>query len=545
MYQHSRRRAVLPGEIVLPTPVLKRARGHQILSPIAQPALGQNDSIRPKKRLRLLSGDHPIYVRANLEDELIALRMSIPASQYPLYESLFRSFEALLRATSNTSQETKSKSLLTMCLRKMPHYIDELEFWERKDAEEDGSKSILQHSEIPDQIYGELESLGPADRGWKHLRTVVRSHGIKIITDAISDGLLDMAFSRLLVMLCCRSQCYIEGEDLIGVLVDQQYPEPRALDSTFDETRRLGPLRTLCDFARESNRPQTLMRQIASLLSDGRLPADWLTTKEFRPVWSSAARSLSEVKSCDEAVSFVVQSVVLLCYMNLGKNWSVSNAEEVDNYKNPRQTLISILTVLASIPRLSKEADGHNSSPTQKSGIITARVNYIIQASIQQVMDSSRKNMFLAKYLLTLAEYFIPSSLQPDQSDSGSDAQKRLLGLCKTVLDGGKEKAWIQVYEGTVSMMCSIAHCCGRGASLPSHHYVSELRDLLDSMGLPDQPFKKIETAAAFSLAERTNDLRDLAYAETLRTSQQGGITPTPKKSVFSGYHWEESISGG
>ena len=542
--QQSRRRTALPGEVVLPTPVLKRARGHQVLSPVPQPAFNQDDSGRPKKRVKLLSAGYPMFVRANLEDELIALRISIPASQYSLYESLFRSFEALLRATTDTAQSPASNSLLAMCLRKMPYYIGELEFWEQKDAEESGNKSALQQSEIPDQVYAELESLGPGHDGWKHLTTVVRSHGIKVIKDAINEGLLDLAFLRVLVMLCSRSQCYAEGEDLIEAMVDRQYPKPRALDSTFDDTRRLAALRTLRDFSRECDRPQILHKHMAALLRDARLPSTWLTSKEFRSIWSSAARSISGSARCPEAISFTVQSITLLCRQDLGKTQPMATAIEDDVARSPRQTLISVLTALISMAMLSHEADANNNSPTERVFMIAKRVKYLIQACLKNLSNGSRKNTLLAKYFLTLAEFFIPSYEEPVHGHAHLDVQNRLETLCQALLNSGQDHVWKQVYDGTVSMVCSIAHCCGRGASLPSHSYLLKLCKLLDTISVPGRPFRKLESAAAFSLAERTNDLRDLAYAEALRSVQREGKTPTSQKSAFSGFRWEEGISG-
>ncbi|KAG6364505.1 hypothetical protein INS49_006106 [Diaporthe citri] len=289
----------------------------------------------------------------------------------------------------------------------VPEYIGELEYWEQHDAEEKGTKSTLQNSEISSEIYGELEAMLPTSYEAGHLRIVVRAHAIKVVRDSIAEGLLDDAFSMLLIKLCCRTKSFREGEELLQELTDRSYPKPRGADSTFDESRKLAPLKTSRDFARESGRPQFMQRQLTRLLTQKKLPLLWLSTKEF---------------------------------------------------------------------------DSH------KGNIVS--------------------------------------------------------GALARTTSGQESMEGRQHYEAVTSLIGAIAQCCGRGSTQPSHYYLNRLCDQLEHEFSSDGTPRTLRMDCAFVLAERTNDLRDLAFAESLDASMsKQQVIPTPRrKSASSAYRWDEDI---
>src|SRR6202000_1950105 len=105
-----------------------------------------------------------------------------------LFQGLVEAFEHLLRATAETKhcQNNPSRSLLSMCIRRVPSYI---EYEEQSFKEEHPDDRDVDG--ISGDIYEDLESLGLYSEGWRSLREVVRGHGFHLVREAIADGLID------------------------------------------------------------------------------------------------------------------------------------------------------------------------------------------------------------------------------------------------------------------------------------------------------------------------------------------------------------------
>lgn len=426
---------------------------------------------------------------------------------------------------------------MAMCLRVVPEYIGELEYWEAHDAEQLGTKSTLQNSEVSNEIYGEIEAMLPSSPTAGHLRIVARAHAIKVIKDSIAEGLLDDSFTILLIRLCCRTKSFREGEELLQELIGCSYPKPRGVDSTFDESRKLAPLKALRDFAKESGRPQFMQRQLCRLLKQQRLPLLWLSTREFGTIWSCMVKALSKDDICDDTVSFTVQMITTLSTQT--KLEAVSLKTHSSNLKNlSHQTLVSAITAVSTLSILGQEAiespvcQNSQTIPTSAS----QKVGYIIQRCIYE-LRRTRKSSWPATILVLAA--FFTSTLPASHKDTiGSGVLGRIMG-------GQESIEGRQHYEAVTSLIGAIAQYCGRGSAQPSHYYVIKLCDQLEqelsSIGSP----RSLRMDCAFVLAERTNDLRDLAFAESLdATGTKEQVVPTPRrKSVSSSaYRWDEDI---
>ncbi|KUI64752.1 hypothetical protein VM1G_00415 [Cytospora mali] len=536
-----KKKTIQPGEIVLPTPIIRRARGQQLSSPLRQPPLaGPGEIIRCKKHFGALAGHRAVSVIAALESEMQSLRTRITSTKYSLYDAILRALHSLLTATVEpASRPTGAKSLMAMCLRKVPEYIGELEYWEQREAEEQGTKSALQNSEVSGRIYDELQDMLPTSHGSDHLRTVVRAHGVKVIRDSIAEGLFDDNFSMLLVKLCCKTKSYQEGEELLQEFVDRSYPKPKGADSSFDESRKLAPLKALRDFAKESDRPQFMMRQLSKLVSQQLLPPHWLSTKEFASIWSNMVKGLSAKGSCDDSLSFAVHLIASLSTQ--ARTGGFSLRPQIDDLKTlSQQTLLSAITSIATLSILNQEARETATHPTNQERLstISRRVGYIIHICIYE-MRRIRKSSWVST-ILKLAAYLTSTTHSRPKEADISEVWCRILANQKCT-DRKQE------YEAATALISSLAQSCSRGTSQPPHHYLTKLCDGLDQALPGEEPSRKIQVDCAFFLAERTNDLRDLAFAESLDpTGIQHSIQPTPRKesttSSFSGYRWEEDI---
>lgn len=539
------KKTMQPGEIVLPTPVIRRARGQQLSSPVQQPAQ-QPALTKPRATgsSKAPGGPRPSSLISALETQMLPLRGCVSPTRFFLHESILRALHALLAATGEPSAGTTrggggGKSLMAMCLRRVPEYIGELEDWEQREAEEQGTKSTLQSSEVSNEVYEAVEAMLPPGRGCPQLRTVLRAHGLKVVRDAVVEGLLDDGFSLLLVSLCSRTKSYLGAEGLLEAILDRPYPKPKSVGSTFDEARKLAPLKALRDFARESGRPQFMLRQLSRLVSRQLLPLSWLSTKEFSTIWSGIVKALSGNGVCDDTASFAILMITTLS--SRARTTPFTLKPETDGSKSlSQQTLISAITAVASLPLLRQ---GAGDLPAHLTASTSKRVGYIIQACIHE-LRRARKAGWIST-VLHLAAYFIKAP----QDISKETGMSELWGHIVQHRDRRDGK---QHYEAATAVICCLAQYCGRGTAEPSHHHLTKLCDQLDSIiaTADEAKSRKIRIDCAFFLAERTNDLRDLAFAESFDVAAKADdqtIRPTPREqaasSPFVGFRWDEGIS--
>ncbi|KAI6751257.1 hypothetical protein HG530_014171 [Fusarium avenaceum] len=79
----------------------------------------------------------------------------------------------------------------------------------------------------------------------------------------------------------------------------------------------------------------------------------------------------------------------------------------------------------------------------------------------------------------------------------------------------------------------------GRACGLPCHDVLSEIRTSLNGLGLPTWFQHSLVSDGAFVLAQKTKDLRDVAFAERFPASGKGTLEAS---TMFAGWRWEEGI---
>lgn len=530
-----------PEDLVLPSPLLRRVRNHQPSSPgQASDEPYREGPSQPNGRCQ-----HPVSCgrssRCSFEAELVGLRPTMDAERYSLYESVLKSFDSLLRVASpRRNHVAGSKSLLAMCLRKVPAYIAALEEWEKKDAEENGAKSTTQGAGVSFEIYSELESLG-AVNGWRYLCLVVRAHGVEIIQDAAAEGLLEDPVTGLLIRLCLEYMPPTEFMGIINTFVVRQYPKPQSADDDLFSTPALRPLRVLrsCDAAGSSLLPGVL----ADLLADGLLPADWILTRGFIALWPSKVRLLTEMKPCQDTADFVVTTLEHLC--DLASPRRPRGIPQTRLRGTPQNTLVSAVAALGSVVLLSEEGSSHGpgASSTARAASLRRRIEYVVKTCSLKLKHRKKGGRKLGTYLLALCSFL---SLGTDYAAAVIEASWDGVQNCR-----GNHKLMLQ-YDATTALMSAIAHYCSHGTGLAPNVYLSQFCDKLAGLRLPGGALSNMRVDGAFRLAEHTGDLRDLAFAEALQ-AKQVTICSTPKKSdgagmkkkppTFSGIRWDDGIS--
>ncbi|KAI3336772.1 hypothetical protein HD806DRAFT_17544 [Xylariaceae sp. AK1471] len=546
------RKAAAPGEIVASTPLLRRARGEIVFSPVA-PALELDSSSNQAGLGRGHRMKTSSSAQKRLDERLVSLRER-QSHKYADLEAIYRSLEALLRTTAPSTRHGMSvtsgpRSLLDMCLRKVPQYITELEAWEKLEAEQSGTVSTLDNIDTSAQIYNELESLG-TNIGWRHLRVVVRADGLNAVRQGIEDGIFGDEFSQLLIDLCVQLEAASEVEDLVTALVDRQYHQPTSTESCFTQASTLQPLVWLNSFADQTQRTSFLFRQYTMLLSSGDLPRDWLATLEFERIWSLAAQGLAKTSPSCDAINFITKAISLLTSR---KRIFTSNADTVhleqDMAKASQRTLMSALAILASMSLLGEtelESPCISKSDIRRIMLIGDKFRYVIRACLNGLGCHKRGRGSQKLEFLYLALFLSSRQNQGEKIETfvRGDIEKLLPPVEPSL--SAKDTRTRNHYDSIAWLIASIARACGRGTSVASHQCLDGLFKRLESLKVSQHLLNNLKAATAFLIAQQTNNVRDLIYAESLHPHDRSGFGATSHQqggsTLFTGYRWEETI---
>ncbi|KAK3375035.1 hypothetical protein B0H63DRAFT_481624 [Podospora didyma] len=560
-----------PHHAALPTPFLRRIRDHQFSSPgnavdEPEPApllpMAMPSTTTAAAAAAATTGSRCYHSgavcgsRCTFELEFSGFRAMTEPEIFTLYESVFRAFDSLLRATCpRRNRVAGPRSLLALCLRKVPEYVAELEYWDEKDADENGTKSALNDSQVSFEVYSELEALGAVD-GWHHLCLVVRAHGVRVIQEAVSDDLLDDAVADLLIRLCREYMPVAEFSDLVDSFVLRRYPRPVNFDQDLFACRDLQPLQTLRKFE-ASEAPPLLLDRLARLLSSGLLPVDWILTKSFSPLWTLAARRLGSKRPCQDAADFIISSIEMLCRLVSSGAKGTGN----ETVYRAQQALVRAVGALGSMVLLGHEGSRASVPAARTSNEnLDRRVEYIIHTCSEKLGDRGKKDetgtvaarQDLGVYLLALCE-FLSFDLRSTSSAS------TVKGAWEGVLDCKGNASLVLQYDATISLASAMAHCCSRGTNLPANDYVSQLYDKLSTLSLPTHALNGMRVDLAFCLADQTGDLRHLAFAENLRARASmaaaaeaartlgepdvgGSNSRISERTSFAGFCWDDGI---
>lgn len=548
-FQHPAEDALAPGDLVPVTPLLRRARGQQLLSsPLQEPARAPR---REGPRGRKPSSGRPSNesTRATLEVRLGSVRSGMASSRFSDYDAIFRGFESLLKGTSTQAESNKGvSSMLDLCLKKMPHYIAGIQAWELDEAERNGTKSAFESSTTSFRIYTDLEYFGALNAGWQHLRTVARADGVKAIKDALAEGLFMTEFAIALIDLCAEHGAHKEVDDLLEAFLDRQYPDPSGPDAKFSEDATHRPLTFLWELCLRTGRPGLVLRYYTRLLAGGALPAAWLATEELRPVWGLAHRLISKSSAAAEAVSFFVASVTTLSRHQTTTGKSPLQGLDVMETRI-WETLTRSLAILSAMGTVGEQQLGegvHSQVELQNIRIVGRNVTYTLQACLAELGVRKGRSTRIGGDLLRLASFLSSAYFR-------SSATPRLRVMLEAIFDGtaaesdAKAQRRAQEYSSIVSLISCIARTSGHGSSKATHEHLERLCQHLAPLGLTTHTLESIKKAGAICLAQQTNNLKDLIYAEKLIAGPVSGSSSEkrqkPPPGQLMGYRWEETIS--
>lgn len=467
-------------------------------------------------------------VPPELADELNSIRRHVPSDIHRIYEAIFHWLNRLLHSTALQGKHARGKSLLAMCLRKIPDCIADIDAWDRQQLKDSGVKSIWGISDAASDLFEQLEALGSPSSGWRPLRLVVRSQATHLLSNAIADGLFRPEFCSLLVRLCVHLNGSQEAAQLAASTSRHRATELRPRTIHVSESRERSTVLVLLDALKGRKIPGPVFECISGLINKGLLSSASISSRAFSGFWISSLEGLTSGNAKPHIVEFMCIAIWTLARGNRPKPSDCCAIE---------QTLIRVAAGLA-VAASTLEAQIILGERAQRKGA-WRRLVYVLECSISLISRyRSRKSPpDTASFLLVFARY-----LAVAQSDLASPAFKRRVSeefetmahRIDAVSNNGAQ------YQHTVILLCAIIQCRRRSSAASSQELLSDVCSNLARRKLPEWFGHGLRKDVAFMLAQKTEDLRDLTFAERL-----SGITPRNAKfsTIFSGWRWEEGIS--
>lgn len=494
------------------------------------PATGRVDFRTPLLRKIREQPDTPIVcplpiahtntLPQTLASDLQALRRMAPDGHFRIYEAIVAWLNSLLRSTETQVSEVHPKSLLGMCLRKVPETLAEIEAWDRKMSKEAGDSSVWSSSNACLDLYGQLEGFGSTSLGWKPLKIVVRMHAMTILTSAVSEGLFSPDFVYLLADVCVHMRCHEEAAKIVSCS-NQKFAVPRSSASMLSELSTTRPLQTITESLCGKNSPGASFDCLTDLIKSRKLPLGWLSARGFRSVWAATLESLTTNKPAPSTMHFMCTALEFLALNDGKERWSSQDGRE--------QTLVSLAAGMsAAVMILGSENKTQTSLKRRRA---FRRLLHALEACISRLGSKGRASHDGGFFILALAQYLATVGTKGENSESNP------AGIQMPSAKGNSSHVQ---YRQALILTCSIAKFRGRACGLQCHDILSELCDSIDILGFPDWFREGLRTDGAFVLAQKTQDLRDLAFAESLPAAT---TDDTRAKTIFSGWRWDEGIS--
>lgn len=507
------------------------ASGHvDIATPVWRKIREQPDTPLPARESLSPPVQHDVLEAApsHLVGEMRSLRQAVPDERYRIFEAIFAWLNGLLRSTTPEVREPHRNSLLGMCLRKVPACVANIEAYERQAAKEQARQSMWDASNVLFELYGQLEELGPSSSGWRPLKLAVRSHAMTLLSEAVSEGLFEPAYVGLLTRLCLHLNCADEANRL-AESVDAPLPAPGSTQSKLTESRRLLPLRHVLELSNGKRAPGAALSCVSTLVQDGLLPVSWLSTQSFASLWASSLEVMTARKSGTSVTAFMSTCLPLLTLGDRGK----PSTQRPDNTE---QTLISVAASLVAAAIAVTTSGGK--SKEQKRKRAWRRVIFVLDFCVAEARQHRRRQggHDNGLFIFALARHLAVV----DAPFAGLAFKRQARAELKELAAKAGSSASSQLhYRQTILLLCSVAQHRSRSCDMPGRDSVTESCAKLEDLDLGDSFGGGLRTDAAFLLAQRTKDLRDLAFAESLPSAEESARAST----LFSGWRWEEGIS--
>ncbi|POS88019.1 hypothetical protein EPUL_001241 [Erysiphe pulchra] len=543
----------LPGQVLVPTPVLTRVREDRKIEQdaVAVELLKTHNENCEENRYSIYNAARDSRIFQHLGKGEV--RYNSTGTRSEIYEKIYHGFESLLHSTFDSKSIVKSKgsrSLLDMTLRAVPKYIVEQQELLQIYIHESGIKSTIEYRDICGEIYDELENFGTYGCGWKRLRKIVRAHGLQVISDAIKDRLFDSESCSILVSICLHNGALEEARTIFtSFLSCTTFSRPKAIDEMLCE-----PLGLLQRFSKLKNQASFFYRTLSNLISGCILPFEWLASTNFGIIWTGLIQSLALDSLEYEAINFC--EIAFSLFLNypkipLNRRDSINKKPEhletiVDFDDAVKNTFTSLLIILVSISILDNNS-GHQIY-TKTAGLTICRYNFIIsflRKCLDYVPTQSEVN---EQYLLLLVANLLAIK-EHNQVISDTSVLNSLSNALKNIQNSVAKFSKVAIF------VCQVAQCCGKGTSGLGYDYLQFIHSRLkkiESETTTMNFLKGIIVDSAFIFARKVPRHQHVEYAASMN-AKTFILSHNEKKSLVnlsgckddkntSGFRWEEGI---
>ncbi|KFY82778.1 hypothetical protein V498_08459 [Pseudogymnoascus sp. VKM F-4517 (FW-2822)] len=534
-----------PGEISVETPILTRIRpdeGMSRASAVKVYGLGspaRKGGAKGRNTRFASSGSAISNFRSNTS--LKQLQSAMSPKTYTLYIGIYNALESLLRTTEQAYVQApeRSNSLFSLCLRNVHQRIQLEEDWEAIYENTMGLKSTLKR-DMSGEIYAELENIGTSEHGWKHLRTVVRAHGVIVVANAISSGLINQVFGEALVMLCSQVGCHREAEVLLdALLLTMPNNEPATPYSRIADIPELAPLLALEKYVVYTGRTAEYFRMMTDIFGGRVIAIQWLATKELCGLWTRVFRAISAEPTCQNATEFLQEILPLM--LNASAGQSKTDAVPFNTRVSVAigTTFSSVLATLSAVVILDEAPNesGEYSVTDRGRNVINILRHLHIEYSIPATELRGQVSLV-----------FLANLFAMPLRDAGEKRCLQLIQQLQQACQGSRGSVDPEIAE----FMCSVARCCGRGLSGTGLEHFKRFSLLVEACTSTGGDKKRhllqnIIVSSAYVFSQQVPIAAHLDYADDIRAKYQIhpelGHGKSPSSKPTAAFRWEEGIS--
>jgi len=407
---------------------------------------------------------------------------------FELHQGVTDGFSLLLQRTVPLDVESTPRkgasSLLSMCLRKVPDYIQAEEDW-RKSIDEDDD------TDVSAEVYEELENLGSIQgHGWSGLREVVVAHGLKLIHEIIKDKLVATETRAELAKIPSKHGLHRESQELL-LAYAHSLPLKRPLG--VDSRLFGGCLSSLTAIQPVSANNGVFVRTLDELFSSGRLKLSWLATRDMVTLSSGMVRVLaSQSGDVEHVLQFLQSRISQISTAELMGHGAIRQGPEdrLDDWikleRSLTNTTVSIITVLTAMVLIERDTLRHEGGPDRptltESLLVRLTINVLAKVEIlgeeggNACSKKDTKNGHNAVCFALLASSLI-LGVHRDVTKSGRVClgRKNTVQAMILVHERNTSDRVETMVERAASFLVDLTRCCGQSLHSDSQTYLESV----------------------------------------------------------------------
>jgi hypothetical protein len=301
--------ALQPGALSIPTPYVSKVTRHDRPVPASGNSATSNLDMGPP-RPRTVGRPK---IDQEIKKGIMGERVSKTEGEYLCLQNLVKSFLELIDATNPQTLVSKksigggispttepipfrgARSLLSICCRKVPTFIACVDTDQSLEDEE-------HRRDISAEVYSLLQETleSKEGRGWRHLREVVRAHGVQIIGNAIKEGLLPRDTTRTIIRHLLKPMRHqtttaspVEAEILLTALIASEKPTQRSGCCPRNQfyANSVNNAAYFTDNVDTYSRQAFEFRQFKTLLASSYVPVEWMATQRVVAIWGQVFKA--------------------------------------------------------------------------------------------------------------------------------------------------------------------------------------------------------------------------------------------------------------